>query len=65
MTTYHKCTKCGATYDATEWESLPGAAGGVEHELARGILLEYRNCACDGTMTHDPLPPVLSLLNVA
>ena len=61
---YHSCTKCGAEYNESEWDALPGAAGGREIELAPGLLLEYRNCPCNGTMAADPLPMVLSLMEV-
>lgn len=58
---YHRCTKCGAEYNEREWDALPGAAGGREAVLMPGLLIEYRNCPCNGTMAKDPLPIVLSL----
>jgi hypothetical protein len=57
----HTCARCKRTYTVQEWEALPGAVNGRDWVFSPSHVLELRNCSCGGTMTHDPLPPILQL----
>jgi hypothetical protein len=44
------CTKCGAKHDRESWEALPPPPKGMYADLD-GEVLEFRNCACQTTLS--------------
>lgn len=54
----HTCT-CGREFTHEEWEAAARCEKGDEMQYADFLVLEFRNCPCNGTMAVDVLPAVL------